>query len=274
MIFSVFILGLVIGSFLNALLYRTEVQQELRPISHDRRKVGVTVLKGRSFCPNCGHQLVWQDLFPVISFLLLQGKCRYCKKPISWQYPLVELATAFLFVVLFWSVKNLLSASFPQGLELLYLWVIGSLLLLIFVYDLKHFLIPDTFVRLSLFVIAAWRLYEAFSVGQELVPFILASLGSAGFFLAIFLLSKGKAMGFGDVKLALVLGLFLGWPNILVALFVAFVLGALVGLVLIAAKRKGMKSEVPFGPFLIVGTLAAFLWGQELVNLYMSFVLR
>jgi len=252
--FLVFVFGLAVGSFLNSVIFRFEQ--------------GKSAFVGRSSCPQCSHALAWYDLVPLLSFLLLQGKCRYCKKQISWQYPLVELATGILFVLVF---RHL---NFEFGL--LYLWVIVSLFILIFVYDLKHFIIPDQVVYSGIGVAFLYRVFEIWNFGDwdlfRISNFefrILAPL----FFLAIYLLSRGRWLGFGDVKLAILMGLFLGWPNILVALFFAFFFGALVGLSLIFLKRKTMKSEVPFGPFLVAGTFIALFWGEHIVNWYLSLVL-
>ena len=280
--FVIFLFGLAVGSFLNAFIYRLEVQQKLRPVPHDREKVSVTVMRGRSFCPSCSHTLAWQDLIPLLSFALLKGRCRYCKEKISFQYPLIELATGLLFVAVLWFVlpelslviPTLTKLSFPQAAQLAYLWTIASLLTVIFVYDLKHFVIPDKVLYPAILVVGMWYLvssvlFDAYTYYQLLITFYSA-LGTAGFFLAIYLLSKGRAMGFGDVKLAFFMGLFLSWPNILVAMSLAFGIGAIVGLTLIFLKRKTMRSEVPFGPFLILGIFAALFWGDSLVSPYIS----
>jgi len=263
MSFVIFLFGLAVGSFLDAFIYRMEQ--------------GKSVLRGRSYCPHCKHALAWYDLVPLLSFALLHGKCRYCTKPISVQHPLVELATGILFVLL--SLKfhlvifTLVSLGFAQILELLYLWTIASLLMVIFVYDLKHFLIPDKVLYPAILVSGIWYLVSSMAGWislHQILNTIYSAAGAAGFFLAIYLFSKGRAMGFGDVKLAFFMGLFLSWPNILVALSLAFAAGAIVGLALIVSKRKTMRSEVPFGPFLIAGTFAALFWGNSIVDWYLS----
>ena len=260
--FVVFLFGLAVGSFLNAFIYRM--------------KQGKSVLRGRSYCPHCKHALAWYDLVPLLSFVLLQGRCRHCKAKISLQYPLVEFATGVLFVLVFsLIVENLISLSFPQILELLYLWTIVSLLVVVFVYDLKHFLIPDKVLYPAILVVGIWYLVSS-TVGwipvYQILNTIYSAVGAAGFFLAIHLLSKGRAMGFGDVKLAFFMGLFLSWPNIFVAMSLAFAAGTIVGLALISLKKKTMRSEVPFGPFLLFGTLVAFFWGETLMDWYLSFL--
>ena len=269
--FAVFLFGLAIGSFLNAFIYRLEVQQKLRPIPHGRKKASITVMSGRSFCPSCSHTLAWYDLIPLLSYILLKGRCRYCKAKISFQYPLVELATGILFVLVLLKLGLVFSV-----LELFYLWAIASFLMVIFVYDLKHFLIPDKVLYPATLVAGLWYVVSSMAGWipmYQILNTIYSAVGAAGFFLAIFLVSRGRAIGFGDVKLALFMGLFLGFPAILVALAIAFASGALVGLALIFLKKKTMRSEVPFGPFLIVGTFVALFWGEPLVNFYMNLIL-
>ena len=253
-----FIFGLIIGSFLNAVVYRLES--------------GDSVLRGRSYCPHCKHTLGWQDLIPVVSFFLLRGQCRYCKEKISWQYPVVEIATASLFLLSFkFQVSNFNQISSIEILNLFYLWAIAALLVVLFVYDLKHYILPDKIVFPAIGIVLAYRVFEVWGLGFAWdLGFVVSGFAAALFFFAIFALSRGRAMGFGDVKLAAFMGLFLGWPNILVALFVAFFVGAIIGIGLMLLKKKGLKSEVPFGPFLIGGTFAALFFGDALVDWYLA----
>lgn len=273
--FAVFVFGLAIGSFLNAFLYRLELQQGLRQISRDRKKTGVTVFHGRSFCPYCEHVLAWYDLIPILSFAFLLGRCRYCKEKISFQYPVVELVTGIMFLAVFNLAELSLQENLARLSSLAYLWAIGAILVAVFVYDLKHFLIPDILVYSAIGLVALWRVFEFFNVGnfETLLSAIAAGLGASAFFLAIYLVSRGRWMGFGDVKLAFVLGVFLGWPFVLVALFFSFCLGAVVGLCLIMLKKKGLKSEVPFAPFLIMGTVIALFFGSPIIHWYLNLFL-
>jgi len=243
----IFIIGLIVGSFLNAVIWRLDKEK--------------SVFKGRSICPDCKHTLSFFDLIPLLSFLSLSGRCRYCQKSISPQYPLVELATGVVFTFLFWFVGF-------NFLQLTFLLVVSALLIVIFVYDLKHLLIPDTMVFSAIILSALWLLFKG-----DIINGLIAGLGAAFFFLLLFLVSRGTWMGFGDVKLALFMGLFLGWPNILVALFAAFLSGAVVGVFLVLAQKKGMRSEVPFGPFLIGGTVLAFVCGSGIVDWYLNFLM-
>jgi len=259
----IFIFGLVIGSFLNAVIYRLWEKKSF--------------LKGRSFCPHCKHTLSWKDLIPLLSFLFLRGKCRYCGKKISLQYPLVEILTGILFVLIFWAWDLGFDWSLVIGIwdffTLFYLLIIGCFLIIIFVYDLKHFIIPDKIIFPAIFIVLGFRIWDLighWSLGfEDLKPFF-AAFGASLFFLAIVLISQGKGMGLGDVKLAFFMGLFLGFPKVLVALFLAFLIGAIIGVGLILAKRKTMKSEVPFGPFLVIGTFIALFWAENLINWYLN----
>jgi len=253
----IFLFGLAVGSFLNCLIYRL--------------KEGESFLKGRSYCPYCKHILSWQDLIPVLSFLILRGKCKYCQKSISLQYPLVELITGTLFISIFNS-QNLLVTG--------YLLLVTCFLIVIFVYDLKHYIIPDKVIYPVIGIVFLYRLFEIFgfildsgfktSYFKTLTnPFFSALLASI-FFLAIVLVSQGKWMGVGDIKLAFFMGLFLGWPNILVALFLAFLIGAIIGVGLMISGKRTLKSEIPFGPFLVTGTFLALFWGSSITNWYLS----
>jgi prepilin signal peptidase PulO-like enzyme (type II secretory pathway) len=245
----VFVLGLCIGSFLNCLIYRLEKEKSL---------------KGRSFCPHCKHTLSWKDLVPVFSFLFLRGKCRYCKKNISFQYPLVEIATGVMFFLVF---SLFYKFSVFGILNLVFLLYITSALIVLFIYDLKHYLIPDEVLFPAIVIAFIYRLIFSFNT---ITDYLLAVLIAAGFFLFIFIISKGKWMGFGDVKLAILMGLMLGFPDILAALFLAFFFGAIIGLIVMAVEKKSLKSEMPFGPFLIIGTFLALFWGNTMIQAYLK----
>ncbi|MCD6550223.1 prepilin peptidase [bacterium] len=257
----IFLLGLAVGSFLNCVIYRLNREESL--------------LKGRSFCPYCRHKLAWFDLIPVLSFLILRGKCRYCHKKISLQYPLVELATAFLFLL---SVAHFgLSFDLFSLLNISFIFLSLSFLVIIFAYDLKHFIIPDKIIYpaiVSAFlyqVFLATRLSSNIESVDSILRAVFAGFCAGGFFLFIYLLSQGKWMGFGDVKLAVFLGFLVSWPNILVALFFAFLIGAIIGIILILFRKRSLKSEVPFAPFLVAGTLIALFLGTKLIDIYISF---
>ncbi len=239
-----FFLGLAVGSFLNCAIYRLET--------------GGSFLKGRSFCPHCSHVLGFWDLIPVLSFLFLRGRCRYCKKRISFQYPLVEISCAFLFLLVF---------NFQYSL---FGFLIVPFLIFIFVYDLKHYLIPDQAVFPALLLALSWRVFLFWKFGIDF-DFFLAFL-PALFFLLLILFSKGRWMGTGDFFLASLMALILGWPDTLAAFFLAFFTGAIMGIGLILLGKKRLKSELPFGPFLVAGTLVSLFWGTEIINWYLNFI--
>jgi len=245
------VLGLIIGSFLNVVILRL--------------KAGEQFVKGRSKCLNCSHNLGFWDLIPLFSFIFLKAKCRYCKAKISWQYPLVELATGILFIIGYYHflLGNNLITQLPYYLVYL---IFTCFLIVIFVYDFKYYLILDK-VSLTAFALAmVLNIY----LGKSWQGLLLASLVVGGFFLFQFLISKGTWIGGGDIRLGLVMGAMLGWPHVLAALFLAYILGAVVGLILLIVKIKGWKSQLPFGTFLTPATLIVYLWGNNLINWYFN----
>ena len=252
-----FILGLAVGSFLNCLIYRLEIDS--KPT-------------GRSFCPSCKHKLSWKDLIPLFSYLSLKGRCRYCGKKISFQYPLVELATGVLFFLVGMSIGSLSGLNY---LNLALSLIVFSLLVVIFVYDLKHFIIPNKVIYPAIFVTLALLVSRSFLTSDYSLILNNIITGAIVFlsFLAIYLLSRGKGIGFGDVRYAFFMGLFLGFPEVLVGLFLSFVIGAIIGVTFIILGRKGRKDMIPFGPFLVFGTVTAHLYGSELINLYLDLIL-
>ena len=247
----VFFFGAIVGSFLNCVIYRLET--------------GGNFLKGRSFCPHCKHILSWQDLIPIFSFIGLGGRCRYCQQKISWQYPFVEISTAIIFLLIF---KQFLILNF---INLIYYWLIASFLIIIFVYDLKHYLVPDKIIYPAIGIALIFNFQFLILKQFQIFNYsILSALGAAAFFLTIVLISRGRWMGIGDIKLAFLMGLILNWPAVLVALVSSFYIGAIFGLGLMAFGKKELKSEVPFAPFLVTGTFLALFWGSELINWYQT----
>lgn len=242
-IFLVVLLGFALGSFLNAVIYRLHV--------------GVSFLKGRSYCPRCKHDLSIKDLLPVVSFLALRGKCRYCKKPISWQYPLVELSTTILLLLLY--INFSISASF-----FVYL-VYTCFLIVIFVYDLRYYLILDR-VSIPALVLALVLSLTVLKIG--IISIALGMLIGGGFFFLQFVISRGKWIGGGDVRLGIVMGAMLGWQYLLVALFAAYILGSIIGIGLVVFGNKRWKSQVPFGTFLAASTFLTFLFGDPVIVMY------
>jgi len=252
----IFLFGLIVGSFLNCVIYRLKEDKGF--------------FWGRSFCPYCKHKLAFEDLIPLFSFFLLKGKCRYCKKSISWQYPFVEVTTALLFLL----ISNQFPISnFQNLLFTIYYLLITCFLIIIFVYDLRFYTIPDQVIYPAIALTFLYQLFRIWDFGNwdlfgiwDLGFGILPSL----FLLAIILFSHGQWMGFGDFKLVAFMGLFLGFPDILVALFSAFFSGAIIGTGLVISGKKTLKSEVPFGPFLIGGTFISLFWGSQITNWYLN----
>jgi prepilin signal peptidase PulO-like enzyme (type II secretory pathway) len=191
-----------------------------------------------------------------MSFIIQKGKCRHCQQKISWQYPWVELAAAGLFVLAY-------LIDFNNTWLLARDWLMILFLIVIFVYDLKHELILDKIVLPAVGLALILNLILGY-VWWELL--IAGSVG-LGFYLIQFLISKGRWVGGGDMRLGLMMGFLLGWPELMVALFLAYILGSIVGISLILFNQKGWKSRIPFAPFLTTATLITMFWGQSLVQL-------
>ena len=244
-----FILGSAIGSFLNVVIDRT-IRRE--------------TLLGRSYCDNCHATLKTVDLIPIFSFVGLGGKCRVCKKPVSWQYPIVEAVTGALFVLSFLAQSaagNLTAASL-----LLYFFLV-SILIIVATVDLKFSLIPTSFVYLASLVAL---FYNFIFLRQDLfIQNVFAAFIAAFFFGLIVLLTRGKGMGSGDITLAFLMGLILGFAQTVLAVFLAFFFGALVSIFLIALGKKHFGQTVPFAPFLVLGFLIALFWGGQIVEWYL-----
>ena len=249
-----FIIGTAVGSFLNVVAHRSV---------H-----GGSVFFDNSRCPHCRHNLAAKDLIPLVSFLTLRGKCAYCRKKISPQYPFVEIATGVLFALtfLYWSNTVL-------GLmELIYLLFFVSVLIVLFTTDVVDGLLPNSVV---LPAIAAVTIYKMILVAAGTMSFsvfttdLLIAFVVAGVFFAIVAVSAERAMGGGDVKLAFLIGLAVGWPAVLVAVFTSFLTGAIVAVMLILIGKKRFGQSVPFGPFLSFGALIAVFWGREIIDLYL-----
>jgi leader peptidase (prepilin peptidase)/N-methyltransferase len=239
----IFLVGLALGSFANAVIFRLDNLSSLLTV--------------RSHCPYCRHRLSWSDLIPLFSYLSLGGRCRYCRGEISLQYPLVEAALGASALVLW--------AKFGFTLAfLIYLSLLTSLVIL-FVYDLKHMILPDTIV-IPGFILALLGFLATYGVGlSSLTSLALGILVGGGALGLLYLAGQGNWLGLGDVKLGALLGALLGWPSVSVGLLTAFLLGSVVSLFLLAFRIRKMHSPIPFGPFLVGGGLIALLWGEELL---------
>ncbi len=263
----VFVLGLIVGSFLNVVAYRYGT--------------GQGIARGRSKCFSCRKTLAWYELVPILSFIFLRAKCGSCKSKISWQYPLVELITGLVFTGIAWAYLSVtIGAAFWSGLALL--WIAASLLIAIAVYDWHHMIIPDGLVYVLIgvaFISAFMPQGETFLNSQGLpLGALTTSLGLFLFFASLWYFSGGRWMGFGDAKLAVAIGLLLGWPLGVSAVIIAFWLGAAIGVGLLLIpplvhslnSRRGrqlvtMKTEIPFAPFLVLATLLVLIFNFNVI---------
>lgn len=239
-----FAFGCCIGSFLNVVI--------------DRIPHKISIVKGRSYCDRCHHTLVWYDLIPVLSFLFLQRRCRYCHTLLSWQYPLVEIATGILFVLSY----LLMGISFEKiGLQFVIVICIFSAFFALSLMDMKYGILSDKLLLFSLI----FSMILLFFQPSSLFPHIITAFVSFGVFFLLFFFTKGKGIGFGDVKLSFVMGLLLGYPSIILAYYLAFLTGGLIALILVLAKKKKLVGgTIAFGPFLLLGTYISWYFGNTL----------
>ncbi|MEK7592269.1 MAG: prepilin peptidase [Patescibacteria group bacterium] len=242
----VFLFGLVFGSFANVLIDRGD---------------DISVLTDRSHCDFCKKNLSWFELIPIFSFVFQRGRCNTCKKKLSIQYPLVELVMGLAFLL----VYSLFALQ--SDFSLVFYLLLTFAFVVLFIADLKYYILPDSMIVLSLFCIIA--IYFLSPVNP--LPYLISAIGAGGFFFCLWLITKGRGMGFGDVKLACVMGLLLGYPKIIVALYIAFLTGALYGVILILGKKKTLKSAVAFGPFLLFGLALSVYFGDRIIQLWQTF---
>jgi len=244
-----FVLGACVGSFINMAVYRIA-----RRYGIINRQLPI-INRKRSYCDFCGRELSFYDNIPIFSWLVYRGKSRCCGKKLPLTYPIVELLTGFLFVLNYYYLSTYL---------LLFLsFLIFGLLVFEAVFDFKYMLIPDV----AAYSLIGLAMVRWIILGAK-IDYIYSALLSALF---IFILHKIKikgreAMGDGDILLAFFMGLFLGFPSIVVAFYIAFISGALVGIILIIKKKVGKLSPIPFGPFLILGTVIALFWGERVMQ--------
>jgi len=291
----VFLLGLGVGSFINVITIRFQP---------DKNIPFIKLVSGRSRCNFCKHQLKWYDLIPIFSFIFLKGKCRYCGKKISSQYPIVEILTGVIFAgvtyrILRLDVIRLLLAS---GTIPFWIWFVlllflfySAVLITLSIIDIKHYLLPDRLIYSAIGVsVVADLFFYGLSKSSKfnfpscglnflsgymdyfncqfnvLTSYLLGALVVGGFLFLIYLFTRGKGMGLGDVKLGILIGLMLGLTNGILALVMAFIIGSIVGIILLASKKKSLKDWVPFGPFLALGVLIIIFWGSFFVESYFS----
>jgi leader peptidase (prepilin peptidase) / N-methyltransferase len=259
-------LGLVVGSFLNVVIYRVPA--------------GLSIVAPPSACPNCHHPIRYRDNVPVLSWLLLRGKCRDCATSISVRYPLIEAATALAFGLIgaVWvsAVANVVGAQLIAALlELVALLHLAAISIALAAIDIDVQRLPDVIV-LPAYAVAAVLLAAAALIGGEPERLILTAIGGASLIVAYFLLwflyPGGGGMGFGDVKLSGVLGVYLGWFGLgplLVGAFAPFVVGGLFAIALVIFRKAGRKTRIPFGPWMLLGAWIGIYVGKHLFGLYL-----
>ena len=275
----IFILGTVVGSFLNVLI--------------DRPPRGKSI-RGRSYCDACHTPLPWYDLIPLLSFLWLGGRCRFCQTRIARRIPVVELLTGIGFAFIFWLViPDTKYQILDTGYLILatYYLLLFSAFVVLFFTDLEYGVLPDKIVLPAAAIALVYRLatmgsgasvastairpltlltqLTLLTLSSLLLP-LLSALCLSLFFLLLIFVTRGRGMGFGDVKLGFLIGLVLSWPKTLVAAFFGFLFGALVSVILLVVGKKHFGDRIPFGPFLIVGTGVAAIWGNMIWGWYLS----
>lgn len=238
----VIVLGVVVGSFLNVVVVRLPR--------------GNSLVAPRSRCPSCGTAIQWFDNIPIMSFVALRGHCRECGASISWRYPVIEAGTAGLFALAAWRSTSLA--------DLLVAWLFLSALIVIAGIDLEHQVIPD---RITVPAMAVGLLTSFLGTRVSWLDSLLGILAGGGILFAVIVLSGG-GMGGGDMKLAAMMGAFLGYKLALLALFLAVILGGMVAVVLLSTGIRRRKDPIPFGPFLAIAASVAMLWGETILTWY------
>lgn len=246
---GLFILGLFVGSFINVLA--------------DRLSIGENPWVGRSHCDFCKKTLQPLDLVPLLSFIMLGGRCRYCHKKLSNAYPVVELLSGCMFALVGW--YSLLQSPFVGSLKFVHLLLfilLMSNVLALFVADSKYQILPDELLISAAVVIFFLNRFELHSFSW-ILEHSLGALVCAGIFLALFIITRGKGMGFGDVKLAAVLGWWLGLPESLLGIYLSFLTGGMVAFILLLIGKKKLKQKIAFGPFLLIGSILVYAVGAQ-----------
>lgn len=252
------LIGVAFGSFINVIVFRTKTDDPF--------------WKGRSKCRKCEIPVAAIDLIPVLSFFALKGRCRSCSETIEWQYPVVELVTGVLFGLLFARASLWIGVpDFVQASDWIALFirdaVLAIFLVIIFVYDLRYSYILDRFSIPAIIVVLLFNI----GLGADGIDLILGGLVLGGFFAVQFLISKGRWVGGGDIRMGLLMGFALGLVHGVVAMFIAYLAGATFGIIMIALKKAKASSQVPFGTFMAGATLITMIWGTYILEWYLSF---
>jgi len=245
-VFLLFI-GASWGSFLNVIAYRTSRKESF--------------LKGRSKCAHCKQVLNWYDMVPILSWFILRGKCRFCSKPISAQYLLVEIFTGLLFV---------LGGLFIVDLSQIILYIaVVSFFVVLFLYDAIAFIVPDRIVIPAIIIIFALNLF----VSRDIISILLGGFAGGLWFLIQFVVSKGRWVGGGDIRIGILMGFLVGYPLIWLSLGIAYVGGSVVAVILIILGRKTFKSRLPFATLLLPAAFITWIWGEYIWQWYMGLIL-
>lgn len=241
------LVGASVGSFLGVFVER----QNGLPRKFEKKATG---LMNRSFCFFCGHELAWRENIPIFSYVLLRGRCSRCHSPIPYWLPLIEIAGGGVGVVLasFMSHMGLMSLMGLMVVSVSFLWIFFS--------DLVYGVIPDLAVAIGAIGAIGIHLGEGNPMNffSSIGPFVLPAMGTALFFLTLVVITRGRGMGTGDVTLGALVGFLLGWPRVLLGVWIGFVSGAVIAVALLIVGRKRLEHTIPFGPFLVVGTIVAW----------------
>ena len=244
----IFIFGLTLGSFLNVLILRLKSGQNLG---------------GRSRCPECKKQIAWYDNIPLLSFVILQAKCRTCRAKISWQYPAVEFVSGLLWLAGYFKfvTPDWWQNSSVAWLQFFSFGIFVSILLVLFVFDTRWYILPDQITIPAIVLALVLNLF----LGVDW-PWLLGSvaLGAAWFWLQ-HVISRGTWVGEGDIRLGALVGALVGtWQGLVLTFFIAYVGGSIIAIALLLLHKKGWKSQLPMGAFLTIATTVTLLWGSDL----------
>lgn len=272
-VLALVLLGLCLGSFINALVYRLHWQETHQGADKNKRKL-YSIRVGRSICPNCKHELAAKDLVPVLSWLILKRRCRYCKEPISAQYPVVEAGTAFLFVLSYTFWPEEVSGGYVAVFAV-WLGILTGLIALA-VYDIRWMILPNKIV-FPMYALASVSIFIQVLITDDpglILDSLAGLLVGGGIFYVLFQASGGKWIGGGDVKLGFLLGAIAGDPMAaFFVLFAASLLGSVFSVLMILKNRMHPKSKIAFGPFLIIAAIIQQLAGDRIIDWYYSVTL-
>lgn len=251
------LVGAAVGSFTSVIIYRL----------HSGKK---GIFRGRSKCPECEVTLQPLDLIPVVSFLTLRGKCRYCSKAISYMYPLLELLTGTLFLVLFFKFPFLSETLHFSG-SLFGLYLLSAfytfVLIFTFFFDLRYLQVADEILLPGILIALIATI--AYPMTPHFLSALIGMAIATVFFGLQIIISKGKWLGLGDIRVGAFMGAVLGWKLLLVALFSAYIIGSLASLFIAAQKKQFFGIKIPFAPFLVLGTFVAMFFGEEIMEWYL-----